>query len=72
MKKVADWELERATPYFTQNWTWSVLDTGFMAASRALNDPRYSDAMTAMAEKFRWELGAENRAERGGRFRRYG
>src|ERR1700761_8209284 len=65
MKKVADWELERAKPYFTQNWTWSVLDTGFMAASRALNDRRYSDAMTAMAKKFHWELGAENRAERG-------
>jgi len=65
MRKVAEWELERAQPYLDRNWTWSVLDTGFMAASRELNDPRYRDAMLAMAEKFHWELGAENVAERG-------
>ena len=65
MAKVADWELERAQPYFTQNWTWSVLDTGFMAASRELRDPRYSNAMEAMAQKFHWELGAEDPAGRG-------
>ena len=65
MRKVADWELKRAQPYLTQNWTWSVLDTGFMAASRELNDPRYRDAMQAMAERFHWELGEEDPADRG-------
>jgi unsaturated rhamnogalacturonyl hydrolase len=65
MRKVADWELGRAEPYLTQNWTWSVLDMGFMAASRELKDPRYSNAMLAMAEKFHWELGAEDPEGRG-------
>jgi len=32
------------------------LYAGFMAASPALDDPRYRDAMQAMAEKFHWEL----------------
>jgi len=65
MRKVADWELNRAQPYLTQNWTWSVLDTGFMAASRALGDPKYRNAMLAIAERFRWELGVEDPADRG-------
>jgi hypothetical protein len=65
MRKVADWELKRAQPYLTQNWTWSVLDTGFMAASRELDDPKYRDAMLTMAERFHWELGVEDPADRG-------
>jgi rhamnogalacturonyl hydrolase YesR len=65
MKKVADWELERAQPYDFPYWTWSVLNTGFMAASRELKDPRYSDAMLALAEKNHWELGAEDPKEYG-------
>jgi rhamnogalacturonyl hydrolase YesR len=65
MKKVADWELQRAQPYLDRNWTWGVLDTGFMAASRELNDPRYRDAIKAVAEKYQWELGSEDRAGRG-------
>ncbi|HTW79464.1 MAG TPA: glycoside hydrolase family 88 protein [Terracidiphilus sp.] len=64
-RKVADWELKRAEPYLDQSWTWSVLDTGFMAASRELHDPRYSNAMLAMAERFHWELGAEDPQEYG-------
>ncbi len=55
MRKVADWELERSQPYFDRIWTWSVLYAGFMAASPALRDPRYRDAMQAMAEKFDWQ-----------------
>ncbi len=65
MRKVADWELKRAEPYLTQNWTWSVLDTGFMAASRELGDPKYRNAMLGMAERFHWELGVEDPAGRG-------
>ena len=56
MRKVAEWELEREQPYFDRIWTESALYAGFMAASPALNDPRYHDAMESMAEKFQWEL----------------
>ncbi len=56
MRKVANWQLAVAQPYFGRIWTWSVLYTGFMAASPALHDPRYRDAMEKMAEGFHWEL----------------
>ncbi len=56
MRKVANWELARAQPYFGRNWTWSALYAGFMAASHALHTPRYRDAMRAMAAKFQWRL----------------
>jgi rhamnogalacturonyl hydrolase YesR len=56
MRKVADWQLERAQPYFDRVWTWSALYTGFMAASDSLGDPKYRDAMLAMGQKFDWKL----------------
>ena len=56
VRKVADWQLERSQPYFDRIWTWSVLYSGFMATSDALNDPKYSKAMEAMSDKYRWEL----------------
>lgn len=59
MRKVADWELGWSQPYFDRIWTWSALYAGFMAASPALNDPKYRDAMQAMGEKFHWELRSE-------------
>ena len=59
-RKVADWELAWSQPYFDRIWTWSVLYTGFMAASPTLDDPRYRDAMQAMAEKFQWQLRSEH------------
>ena len=55
-RKVADWELNRSQPYFDRIWTWSVLYTGFMAASDSTGDPRYRDAMTSMSQKFDWSL----------------
>ena len=60
MRKVADWELGWSQPYFDRIWTWSVLYSGFMAASQSLNDAKYRDAMEAMAEKFHWELRSEH------------
>jgi rhamnogalacturonyl hydrolase YesR len=60
MRKVADWELARSQPYFDRIWTWSVLYSGFMAASPALDDPKYRDAMQAVAEKFHWELRSQH------------
>ena len=59
MRKVADWELSWSQPYFDRIWTWSALYAGFMAASPALNDPKYRDAMQGMGEKFHWELRSE-------------
>lgn len=55
IRKVADWQLDRAQPYFDRIWTWSALYAGFMAASPALHDPRYRDAVQSMADKFQWE-----------------
>jgi rhamnogalacturonyl hydrolase YesR len=60
MRKVAGWELGWSQPYFDRIWTWSALYTGFMAASPALSDPRYRDAMQGMAEKFQWQLRSEH------------
>ena len=55
MRKVADWQLARAEPYFDRIWTWSVLYSGFMAASSATGDPRYAQSMETMGEKFDWQ-----------------
>ena len=55
-RKVADWELARSQPYFDRIWTWSILYSGFMAASASTGDPKYRDAMTAMSQKFDWSL----------------
>ena len=52
LRKVADWQLARSQPYFSRIWTESVMYTGFMAASDATGDPRYRDAMLAMARHF--------------------
>jgi len=56
MRKVADWQLKVAQPYFDRIWTWSVLYTGFMAASESLHDPKYRDAMMEMSKKYDWQL----------------
>jgi rhamnogalacturonyl hydrolase YesR len=55
-RKIADWELARSAPYFDDTWTWSVLYTGFMAASASTGDPKYRNAMADMAAKFNWSL----------------
>lgn len=65
VRKVADWELKRAEPYMNLHWTWAVLGTGFMAASRELKDPKYRDAMEQVGEKYHWDLGREDPAGRG-------
>jgi len=56
MRKVADWQLKTSEPYFDRIWTWSVLYSGFMAASDSLNEPKYRDAMLTMSQKFDWKL----------------
>jgi unsaturated rhamnogalacturonyl hydrolase len=56
MRKVGDWQLARSQEYFDRIWTWSVLYSGFMAASDSLGDAKYRDAMEAMGKKFDWQL----------------
>ena len=56
MRKVGDWQLTRSEQYFDRIWTWSVLYSGFMAASDSLGDAKYRDAMEAMGKKFDWQL----------------
>jgi unsaturated rhamnogalacturonyl hydrolase len=55
MRKVADWELARNGPYFDQIWTSSVDYTGFMALAASTADPKYRDAMLAVAKKYDWQ-----------------
>lgn len=56
MRKVGDWQLARSEEYFDRIWTWSVLYSGFMAASDSLGDTKYRDAMESMGKKFDWQL----------------
>ena len=56
MRKVGDWQLARSQEYFDRIWTWSVLYSGFMAASDSLRDAKYRDAMEAMGKKYDWQL----------------
>jgi unsaturated rhamnogalacturonyl hydrolase len=56
IRKVADWEMARSQQYFDRIWTWSVLYSGFVAASDATGDERYRDAMKAMGKQFDWKL----------------
>ena len=56
MRKVADWQLARSEQYFDRIWTWSVLYSGFMAASDSLGDAKYRDAMEAMGKRYDWQL----------------
>jgi rhamnogalacturonyl hydrolase YesR len=56
LRKVADWQLERTQRHLDKIWTSAVLFSGFMAASEATGDPKYRDAMKAMAGKFEWKL----------------
>jgi len=55
-RKVADWQLVRAQPYFDRIWTWGVLYSGFMAASESTGDAKYRNAMAAMAKGFDYQL----------------
>jgi rhamnogalacturonyl hydrolase YesR len=57
MRKVADWQLERARSYFNNDWTFAALYDGFMAASATLRDPKYQQSMAQMGQKLEWQLG---------------
>ena len=57
MRKVADWELARVQAQSpSRAWDFGVLDVGFMAASRTLHDPRYSQYVVSVGDRFGWKL----------------
>ncbi len=58
MRKVGDWQLERGRSHFTQDWTFSALYTGFIAAADSLPSPAYQEAMIDVGKKYDWTLGA--------------
>ena len=57
IRKVGDWQLNRAQPDFSQDWTYAALYAGFMAVPDAAGGKRYRDAMLAMGKKFNWQPG---------------
>lgn len=57
MRKVADWQLERAEPGFNQDWTFATLYAGFMAVPDAAGGARYREAMLQMGRRFAWQPG---------------
>ena len=57
MRKVGDWQLQRGEPYFSRDWTFAALYDGYMAAAKALPEPRYEAAMLDMANRFDWTTG---------------
>jgi rhamnogalacturonyl hydrolase YesR len=57
MRKVGDWELARAQPNFSRDWTFAALYAGYMAAAKALPEPRYEATMLDMGNRFDWTPG---------------
>jgi rhamnogalacturonyl hydrolase YesR len=57
MRKVGDWQMKKSRADFNQDWTYAALYAGYMAASKALPDPRYEKAMLDMGNEFDWKLG---------------
>jgi unsaturated rhamnogalacturonyl hydrolase len=57
LRKVADWQLERARTHFDKDWTYAALYAGFMAVPSAVAGSRYQDAMLDMSKSFAWQLG---------------
>jgi unsaturated rhamnogalacturonyl hydrolase len=57
LRKVADWQLNRARPNFNKDWTYAALYAGFMAVPGSVAGSRYQDAMLDMSKSFAWQLG---------------
>ena len=57
LRKVADWQLDRARPNFNKDWTYAALYAGFMAVPASVAGSRYQDAMMELGRSFAWQLG---------------
>jgi unsaturated rhamnogalacturonyl hydrolase len=57
MRKVADWELARATAQpMSRTWDWGTLDLGLVAASHTLGDGSLNDYVLSVGEHFGWKI----------------
>ena len=57
IRKVADWQLQRAEADFDQDWTFAAMYAGFMAVPDAAGGRKYREAMMRMGKKFDWQPG---------------
>ena len=57
IRKVADWQLNRAEADFDQDWTYAALYAGFMAVPDEAGGEHFREAMQRMGKKFNWEPG---------------
>jgi len=55
--RVADWQLSTPSKHASTDWTKAALYAGLMELSRIAPDARYHDAMLAMGQFNRWQLG---------------
>jgi len=51
MRKVANWQLARASDGFNRDWTFAALYAGFMAVPEAANGKKYQDALLLVGKK---------------------
>ncbi len=58
MQRVADWQLAHPSTHPTTDWTQGAGYAGTMALVGISGDPKYRDAMLAVAENNSWKLGA--------------
>ncbi|HXI70415.1 MAG TPA: glycoside hydrolase family 88 protein, partial [Verrucomicrobiae bacterium] len=58
MQRVADWQLANPSAHKPTDWTQAAGDAGMMALAGISGDAKYRDAMLAMGETNRWQLGA--------------
>ncbi len=57
MQRVADWQQAHPSVHKPTDWTQGAGDDGFMALAGISGDPKYRNAMLAMAETNSWEFG---------------
>jgi len=57
LRKVADWQLNRAQGNYLQDWTLAALYAGFMAVPLEVHGSTYQNAMRSMGQQFNWQLG---------------
>jgi unsaturated rhamnogalacturonyl hydrolase len=56
MVKVADWQLPRAQPYYSFEWTEGPLYSGYLVTSDLTGDPKYKDSIIDFGKKNSWQI----------------
>jgi len=57
MRKVANLQYGRVVSTPSQDWTFTTLYLGMLAASRTLSEPKYHDMVLGVAQHYDWSLG---------------